>query len=88
MVDHSTPPAWGTLKRITAERVDLYSYVPPLGDNILVSIEPLPVYDAVPMDDDIKWVVKRLRNHRSRGTSGMQAKHLKGWQAAARKKER
>ena len=30
-VDRDPPPAWVNLKRITSERVDLYSYVPPLG---------------------------------------------------------
>ena len=41
--------------------------------------------DSVPTEDDIEWVVKLLRNHRSRGPTGMQAKHLKRWMAAARK---
>ena len=30
-VDHAQPPARVTLERITAERVELYSYVPPPG---------------------------------------------------------
>ena len=30
-VDHALPPARVTLERITAERVSLYSYVPPPG---------------------------------------------------------
>ena len=33
-VDHALPPVWVTLERITAERVELYSYVPPPGENI------------------------------------------------------
>ena len=37
-VDRSPPPARVTLKRITAERVALYSYVLPLGKKIPVHI--------------------------------------------------
>ena len=38
-VDRAPPPARVTLKRITAERVALYSRVPPSGENIPVRIE-------------------------------------------------
>ena len=38
-----------------AERVELYSYVPPPGENIPVSIDPFPVDDSVPMEDEIEW---------------------------------
>ena len=87
-VDRAPPPARITLERITAERVDLYSYVPPPGENTPVSIEPFPVYDSLPTEDNIEWVVKRLQNNRSGGPSGMRAEHLKVWLAEARKKER
>ena len=39
------------------------------------------------MEDDIKWAVKWLQNHRSEGPSGIRADHLKGWLAEARKEE-
>ena len=68
--------------------MDLYSYVPPPGANTPISVEPFLVDDSVPMEDDIYWAVKRLQNHHSREPSGMRAEHLKGWLAAARKKER
>ena len=64
-VDRVPPPAWVTLKWITAERLDLYSYVPPPGENIPVSVEPFPVEDLVPMKDEIEWAMKQVRNHRS-----------------------
>ena len=70
-VNRAPPPARVTLERITAERVELYSYNPPLGANIPISMEPLPVDDSVPTGDKIKWAVKRLKNHRSGGPSGM-----------------
>ena len=50
-VDRAPPPTWVTLERITAERVELYSYVPPLGANIPISVQPLLVDDSVPTDD-------------------------------------
>ena len=86
--DRAPPPAWVTLERITAERVELYSYVPPPGTNIPISVQPLPVDDLVPMEDNIEWVVTQLRNHRSKGPSGMRAEHLKRWLATARKDEK
>ena len=81
------PHAWVTLELITAERVDLYSYVIPPGANIPISMEPLLVNYSVPTEDKIKWAVKRLQNHRSGGPSGIQAEHLRVWIAAARKKK-
>ena len=64
-VDRATPPAWVTLERITSERVDLYSYLPPLGANIPISLEPFPVDDLVRTEYEIEGAVKRLQNHRS-----------------------
>ena len=44
--------------------------------------------DLVPTEDKIEWAAKLLCNHRSVGPLGMRADHLKGWLAAARKKEK
>ena len=41
--DCAPPPVRVTLERITAEQVELYSYVPPPGANIPISVEPFPV---------------------------------------------
>ena len=84
-VDCVPPPVWVTLERIMAERVDLYCYVPFMGEDIPVSVELFPLEESVPTEDKIEWVVKRLHNHRSRGPSGIQAEHIKGWLAEARK---
>ena len=86
-VDRAPSPAWVTLEQITAERVELYSYAPPPGVNTPISVEPLPVDESVPTEEEIERAVKRLQNHRSRGPLGGRAEHLKGWLAAARKKE-
>ena len=66
-VDRALPPARVTLERVTVERVDLYRYVPPPGTNIPISVQPLPVDNSVPTEDNIEWAVKLLRNHRSGG---------------------
>ena len=66
-VDRDPPPARVTLERITADRVELNSYVPPPGTNILISVQPFPVDESVPTEDKIEWVVMRLRNRRSGG---------------------
>ena len=66
-MDRAPPPAQATLKRVTAERVALYSRIPPPGDNILVTIEPFAVEDGVPTEAEIDWAVKRLRNNRAGG---------------------
>ena len=83
-MDRAPPPARATLKRVTAERVVLYSRVPPLGDNIPVTIEPFVVEGGVPEEEEIEWAVKRLQNNRAGGASWMRAEDLKGWLAAAR----
>ena len=44
-------PAQFTLKCITADRVELYSYVPPPGTNIPISVQPFPVDNLVPKED-------------------------------------
>ena len=56
-VDRAPPPARVTLERITAERVDLYSYVPPPGENIPVSVYTFLVDNLVPTKDKIEWEV-------------------------------
>ena len=75
-VDRTPPPTRVTLERITAERVSLYSYVPPPGENIPIYIKPLLVDDLVPEEDEIEWAVKQLYNNRSGGPLGMQEEHL------------
>ena len=52
-VDRAPPLAQVTLQRITTERLDLYSYIPPPGANIPISVDPFPVDDLVPTEDEI-----------------------------------
>ena len=55
------PPTQGTLERITAERVELYSQVPSPGGNIPVTVKPAEIDDSVPTEDEIAEVVMKLR---------------------------
>ena len=87
-VERAPPPARATLERITAERVDLYSYVPSPGKNITISVQPVPVDDSVPTEDNIEEAAKHLWRNRSGGPSGMRAEHLKGWLAASKRRKR
>ena len=87
-MDRAPPPARATLDCITAEHVDLYSYVPSLGTNIPVTVRPVPVDDLVPTEDDTKEAVKNLWRNISGGLLEMRAKHLKGWLAASKRKKR
>ena len=77
-VNGAPPPARATLELITAEQVDLYSYVSSPGENIPVTVAPAEVNDLVPTEDEIEDAVKKLRRNRSWGLSGMRAEHLKG----------
>ena len=52
-VNRAPPPARATLERIMAERLDLYSYVPSLGENIPVTVAPAEVDDSVLTEDEI-----------------------------------
>ena len=42
-VDRAPPPTQFNLKPITAERIALYSYVPPPGKNIPIYVKPFLV---------------------------------------------
>ena len=50
-VDRALLPAQFTFKCITVDRVELYSYVPPPGTNIPISVQPFPVDNSVPTED-------------------------------------
>ena len=83
VVNRAPPPARAMIERITAERVELYSYLPPLGENILVTVTPSEVDYLVPKEDNIAEAVKKIRRNRSGGPLGMRTEHLNGWLAAS-----
>jgi exonuclease III len=81
--DRAPPPARSTLKKVTTERADLYRKEEPPGDPIPILVEPVEVRDDVPDEGEIADAVKRLRNNRSGGPSGIRGEHLKAWMNAA-----
>ena len=63
-VDHSPSPAQITLEWITAERVELYRAITPLGENTPMSVKPYRIDDSVPTEEEVDWAVRILRGHR------------------------
>ena len=57
-VDCVLLPAHVTLKRIKAERVELYRHITLPGEKIPVSIEPFQVEDSLPIENKIEWSAK------------------------------
>ena len=70
---------------MTAEREDIYRHVPPPGEPIPVGYPPFPflVDDSIPEDEDIAWVIRRLRLKCSGSPSGMRTEQLRQWLIAA-----
>ena len=64
---------------MTTEREDIYQYVPPPGEPIPVGDLTLLVDDGIPEDEEIAWVIHRLRLNRSIGPSVMQVEQLCQW---------
>ncbi len=60
-----------------AERVELYTAVPPLGWLLPINLTPISVPDEPPTDPEILEVGEKLQNGRAAGTTGMKVKHLK-----------
>ena len=58
-VNHAPPSAQVTIEQVMTERVELYSYAPPTGVNIPISVELLSVDDLVPTEDKIEWAATR-----------------------------
>ena len=68
-----------------AERFALHRHIPPPGENISIYVDPLPLDELVPMEDDIKWEVRKLRDNGSSSPSGIRAEHLQQWLWEAQK---
>ena len=79
MAGRASTPARLNIERIMAERVALHHHIPPPDENIPIFVDPFLLDDLVPMEDDIKWAVWRLRDNRSRGPSRMRTEQLQQW---------
>ena len=67
-----------TLGWITAERVALYCQLPPPIENIPIYIDPFQVWDLVAIEENIEWVVRRLRTNLYGDSFGIRVEHLWG----------
>ena len=85
MAGRTLTPTRLTIKRITEEEVALHHHIPPLGENISVSVDPFTWYESVTMENDIEWAVRRLRDNRSSSPSGIRVEHLQQWLWKAQK---
>ena len=57
MAVRASNPARLTIKRIIAERVALHHHIPPIGEKLPIYVDPLPLDDSVPIEDNIEWAV-------------------------------
>ena len=58
-----------------------------MGQNTPVALNPLPMEDFVPADEEVAWVFDRIFRNRAGVTSRMRAEHLWYWvEATAREK--
>ncbi len=67
-----------TMVKQTAERVELYARVPPLGAALPFNFLYFEISDDMPTDSEVQMVVRGLKNGQAAGATGMKAKHLKG----------
>ena len=63
----------------TAERVTLYGKVPPPGENVPIHVGMVDIPDGAPSDQELREVVRGLRNGRAAGATGLKAEHIKVW---------
>ena len=78
-VDRPPNPARVAISTMTEERVELYWHVPFLGYPIPVVVQPFTVEDSITEEEDIAWVVHKLRLNHSGSPLGMRAEHLRQW---------
>eukprot|EP00978_Attheya_sp_CCMP212_P028132 scaffold96327_cov32-Attheya_sp.AAC.1 len=81
--DRASPPSRDTLEKVTAESIALYRKEAPPGESIPILVEPVAVSDEIPEMEEIAEAVRKLRNNRAGGPSGIRGEHLKGWLAKA-----
>lgn len=74
-------PSREDLQRVSTEFANLYHKEDPSppGPPIPTHVPPFPILDSIPTADEIGTAVKRLRNHRAPGPSGLRAEDFKEW---------
>ena len=71
----------------TAKRVELYARRDSPGDPLPINIDPLPLNDVAPSDEEIQEVAGGLTSVRAGDASGMRVEDVKGWLHSIRLEE-
>jgi hypothetical protein len=72
-------PSRDDLDKLEAEYNSLYRRGNPPGDPVPVLVAPFYVDDGVPLEGEIADTVRRMRNGKAPGPSGIRVEHLKEW---------
>jgi hypothetical protein len=75
--DHPTKPSHQDLESLTTEWKALYSYVPSPGAPLPIHVNPFPVLDIAPLEEEVATAVWKLCSGKAPGPSGLKAKDLK-----------
>ena len=73
-------PIKSDLRRTRAEFESLYTATPSVGEPIPIHINPFPVNDDVPSEEEIITALHRMRRRRVPGASGIRTEDLIRWQ--------
>ena len=63
----------------TAERVTLYGKIPPPRENVPIHVDKVVIPDSAPSNQELREVVRGLRNGCAAGATGLKAEHIKVW---------
>ena len=69
--ERAPKPCYLSMEKRSNERVDLYGKVDLPGDPIPIKIDLFEINDAIPIEFEIRTVVKGLRNDRAWGVPGI-----------------
>jgi hypothetical protein len=72
-------PTREDLDKVSDDFEHLFSHRPPPGEDLPIHVEPFPIPDTIPDEDEIGGAIMRLKNGKSPGATGMRAEDLKRW---------
>ena len=55
VVYRPTPLARVAIATMMSKRVELYCHIPPLGQTLPVGMQPFPMENSIPEDEEIAW---------------------------------
>ena len=85
--DRAPQPCFQTVDKQTLERMELYRERASPGDPISINVDPFEIQDEMPDDDNIRGVVKGLKNGRAGGASKIRTEDMKMWLCGMRDEE-